>query len=373
MLTVVSFEAGTIADAVKKAARVAPTKVGSAFDKAAGIVLDVSPTTDAPCVVRATDTDVFYLESVDVVKAEGDAVRWRLPSQIVANIIGGLPATQGKLVTFTQMNPNQIEISSGRMKLKLILNANPYYPDWNVTDAGSLSTAPNFGGNITRVEWAASKNGPSPLDGVHIDGTHIIATDRYRVARVPCGINLPGGPITIPAWTIGALLKQMGDVEIGVDGNLFVAQPDPYTQIKTTIMGQQYMPINKVTSVTFEEEVDLNRSELLNKIQSASQMAGADRAPTMTIIVGKSELAVMMANDEIGLFGDVIELNGQADHNRTHIRFTPRMFIDALNNAPNDKIKFKYNPSNTKGPVGIDGDSGYEVWIAPRSEKTPTQ
>lgn len=370
--TVVSFEAGTIADAIKKAARVAPVKVGSAFDKAAGIVFDIYPGTDAPCIIRATNTDIFYVETIDTIKCEGDTVRWRLPSQILANIIGNISSAAGRVVTFTHQRPNVIEINSGRMKLNLILNGNPYYPEWDITDGGILTTAPNFGGNITRVEWAASKNGPSPLDGVHITGTHIIATDRYRIARVPCEINLPSGPITIPAWSIGQLLKQMGDVEIGVDGNLFVAQPDSYTQIKTTIIGQQYPPIDRITSMEFEERIDVNRSVLLGQIQNASQIAGADRAPVMVMIIGKNELAVMMSNDEIGLFGDVTELNGQADHGRVQIRFTPRMFIDALNNAPNDKIAIKYNPGNVNLPIGLDGDSGYEAWIAPRAEKTPT-
>jgi len=373
MLTVASFEAGTISDAIKKAARVAPTKVGSAFDKAAGIIFDVYPGTDAPCVVRATNTDIFYVETVDVVNAEGDAVRWRLPSQVMANIIGNMPTTAGKVVTFTQKDSNVVEIASGRMRLKLVLNLNPYYPEWDITDPEDLVVASNFGGNITRVEWAASKNGPSPLDGVHISGTHIIATDRYRIARVPCEIDLPSGPITIPAWSIGQLLKQMGDVSIGVDGSLFVAQPDSYTQIKTTILGAQYMPIDRVTSMQFEEQVEINRSHLLSCIQNASQMAGADRAPVLTVIVGKEEFAVTMNNQEIGLFGDVVEIDGQATHPRVQIRFTPRMLIDALNNAPNDKITFKYNPSNINLPIGLDGDSGYEAWIAPRSEKTPTQ
>jgi DNA polymerase III sliding clamp (beta) subunit (PCNA family) len=118
----------------------------------------------------------------------------------------------------------------------------------------------------------------------------------------------------------------------------------------------------------------ISKTLLLQQIQNASQMAGADRAPVMRIIIGKGELAVMMSNDEIGLFGDVIELDaGQAMHNRITLKFTPRMFIDALNNAPNDKVKLKYNPEKTNLPVGLDGDSGYEVWIAPRSEKTPNQ
>jgi DNA polymerase III sliding clamp (beta) subunit (PCNA family) len=369
--TVVSFEAGTIADCMKKAARVAPAKVGSSFDKAAGIVLDIAPNTDAPCIVRATDTDVFYMETVDVVQATGDKVRWRLPSQLLANVIGTIPATAGKNVTFAQNSPSQVEISSGRMRAKLNLNANPFYPEWDTTDGLSLRAAPNFGGNITRVEWAASKNGPAPLNGVHLDGEYIVATDRYRIARVPCLIDLPNGPVTIPAGSIGQLLKQMGDVLVGVDEMLFVAMPDDYTQIKTITLGQEYISLRKITSLTYGERIEFSKALLVDKIQKAGNFAGADRSPVLSLYVGKGELAVFMSNEEVGLFGDVIELPSQADHPRTQIRFTPKMLLDALNNAPNDKVAMEYEPLNVKRPIHIDGDSGYEVWLAPRAENVP--
>jgi DNA polymerase III sliding clamp (beta) subunit (PCNA family) len=368
--TVVSFEVGTIADSMKKAGRVAPAKVGSAFDKAAGIVLDIDPNSSAPCVVRATDVEVFYLETVDVIKAEGDPVRWRLPSVILANVIGGLPATSGKHVTISQFSPTQVEIKSGRMTCKLYLNPNPYYPEWNPTDGHALTTAPNFGGNITRVEWAASKSGPAPLNGVHLTGEYIIATDSYRIARVPCKIDLPR-PITIPAWTIGPLLKQMGDVEVGLDGTLFVAMPDEYTQIKTVTLGENYPPVERIAATQYENEITFRRTELTAQIQNASSFAGADRAPVLQLYIGRQELAVYMENQEIGLFGDVIELPGQADHPRVRIRMTPKMLIDALNNAPNDNVILKYHLDSPKKPICIDGDSGYEVWLAPRAEKTP--
>ena len=368
MPTVVTFEAGTIADCMKKAGRVAPGKVGSAFDKAAGIVFDITPGSDAPCIVRATDTEVFYIETVDVTKAEGDEVRWRLPSQLLANVVGSIPGTSGKVVTFSQKDGNKVDISSGRMRAQIILNANPYYPEWEPTDNLALNSAPNFGGNLTRVEWAASKDGPAPLNGVHIDGQYMIATDRYKIARVPCLVELPNGPVTIPAWSIGSLLKQMGDVLVGVDGNMFVAMPDDYTQIKTVILSGQYAPVQKIVSLEYSQEADIPKSALIDKIQKATQFAGADRSPVVTLYIGKGELAIYMNNAEIGLFGDVIELPGAADHERVVIKFTPKALLDALNHAPNEKIKLKYNPENTRLPICIDGDSGYEVWVAPRTD-----
>jgi DNA polymerase III sliding clamp (beta) subunit (PCNA family) len=368
MTTVVSFEAGTIADAMKKAGRVAPAKVGSAFDKAAGIVFEIAPGTDAPCIVRATDTTVFYMETLDTVSADGDKCRWRLPSQILSNVVGTIPTTAGKNVTFTQKTPNEVEISAGRMRVKLLLNANPFYPEWDATDNLTLRTATNFGGNITRVEWAAHKT-QTPLCGVHINGEYIIATDSYRIARVPCLVDLPNGPITIPAGSIGQLIKQMGDVLVGVDGNLFVTMPDDYTQIKTVVFGEDYPSIAKFENLGYEQEIEFRKADLIDRIQKAVQLAGADRAPILNMYIGREELAVMMNNAEIGLLGDVVELPGQASHTRTHIRITPKMVMDALNNAPNDKVTMRYNPSNVKSPIQIDGDSGYKVWLAVRAEK----
>jgi DNA polymerase III sliding clamp (beta) subunit (PCNA family) len=374
MTTSVTFEAGTIADSMKKAARVAPSKVGSAFDKAAGIVIDLDPTGPAPVIVRATDTELFLLESLDSIKCEGTPARWRLPSMVLANVLGSLPATAGKTVTFTmdEKTPNQIVISSGRMRVRLNRIDSKYYPEWDPFDATGLTNAPNFGANITRIEWAASKAGPPPLNGIRLDGEHLITTDQYRIARVPCRLDLPAGPVTILAGGIGSLIKPMGDVLIGAAGYLFYVMPDDYTQITTTLIGGNYPNVEKVMGMPFEQEVKVSKNALIQLIQNAGNFAGSDRFPILTLFFGREELAGMMANSEVGLFGDVLELAGQMDHKRVQIKFTPKNILDALNNAPSDMITIKYNPSATNKPICIDDPAGYQVWIAPRGDKQPS-
>lgn len=368
MTTRVSFEAATIGDAMKRAARVAPAKVGTAFDKAAGIVLDIAPGTDAPCIVRATDTEVYYLEVLETVSAEGDKCRWRLPSQIMATVIGSIPPTAGRTVTFSWEGSGPITITSSRMKAELNLNLNPFYPEWDAVDASELVTAPNFGGAITRVEWAASKQGPSPLNGVLIDGTYMVATDRYRIARVECPIPLNGQSLIIPAWSIGHLLKSMGDVLIGMSGNMFIVMPDDYTQFQVITMGEKFAALEKIYSIPYEQEVHIGREDLLRQINNALAFAGSNRDPMVTLWLGREELAIHLHNQDIGMFGDVISVAGQAMHERIKIHFTPKMLIDALTNAPNNTVKFMYKPDHPKAPVCISGDSGYTVWCVPRSE-----
>lgn len=368
MVTRVSFEASTIGDAMKRAARVAPAKVGTAFDKSNGIILDVNPGTDAPCVVRATDTEVYFIEALETISAEGDSCRWRLPSQLVAAVIGSIPPTSGRTVTFSWDGQGPITITSLRMKLEINLNGNPHYPDWSAVDATSLVSAPNFGGNLTRVEWAASKQGPSPINGILINGSHLITTDRYRIARVECPIPLTGPPVIIPAWSIGQLLKSMGDVLIGTSGNMFVAMPDDFTQIQVITLGEKFLPVEKIFAVEYDNEIKINREDLLRHISNALQFAGSDRDPMVSLYIGREEMAVHLYQQDVGMFGDVIELPGQAEHPRIKINFTPKMLTDALTNAPNNTVNFLYDVSNKKLPVRIDGDSGYNAWCVPRTE-----
>lgn len=368
--TVVVFEAGTIGDAIKKASGVAPTKVGSAFDKAAGVLLEIIPGSDAPCIVRATDTELFYTESVDVVRAEGDPVLWRLPSQLTAQILSNL-AARGN-VTFTQETNSEVLITCGRMKARMVMMDSSQYPRWDIANLDDLREAPDFGSSIKRVEWASSKSGPSPLNGIHLDGEFIIATDRYRIAKIPCKIDLPNGPVTIPAGTIGNLLKPVGDVSIGVEGTLFVIMPDEWTQIKTVTIAEKFPDIGKIFGIIYEQTVRVPKAEFIDRVNKAAAFAGADRAPIVTLIIGLGELAIMLRNREVGVFGDVIEIPGEADHPRVKIDITPGMLTSGLSNAPGNTVTFKYNPSNINLPLGIDGEGGYQVWLAPRTEKSPT-
>ena len=370
--TIVTFEAGTIADAMKKAGSIAPSKAGSSFDAASGIVMDISPGTESPCVIRATDTEVFFIETLDVVKCEGDAVRWRLPSVLLANVVGGQASSSGKTITFKQLSGGQIQVSSGSMRSKIFLNGNTSYPIWEPSPAVNFTMAPGFGAAVSRVMWAAERNGVALLSGFHLDGEYVIATDRYRIARYPMKIDLDE-PITIPAGRLGSILNQSGDILVGRDGELFVMMTDDYTEIKTTIYGGKYPPIHSIFKTEYPQSITFSKGALTETVKKAINFAGNDRAPVLNLYLGKDQLALMMQNHEIGQYGDVIDVPGQANHDRVTIRFTPSMILDACSNSPNDTVTLYYNTAATNRPCKLDGGGGYECWLAPRSETTPTE
>lgn len=372
-LTTVTFESGTIADAMKKAGSVAPAKAGSAFDSAAGIVMDIAPGTEAPCVVRATDTEVFFIETLDVISAVGDPVRWRLPSQLLANVIGSQAAGTGKTIKFEQMPTGQIKVSSSSMRATINVNGNPNYPTWSPLSSVDFTMAPSFGESVSRVIWAAEKGGLPLLSGFHLDGEFVVATDRYRVARYPMPLPDLKEPITIPAGRIGALLRGTGDILVGVQDDIFVMMPDDYTEIRTVVYGSPYVPVKNIFGIQYTNQMQFSRQDLVERVQRATHFAGSDRAPVLYLYVGRSQLAIMMQNREVGQYGDVIDVPGQAEHDRITLRFTPAMVLDALSNSPSDGITLHYNPAATNKPVKMSGGGGYECWLAPRSEITPTE
>jgi hypothetical protein len=87
MGTKVVFEAAALADALKRAAAVAPTR-GVSFTKAAGIVLQVS---QEDVVVKATDTVTKFATWLTPESVTGDSTTWRLPSKLFSEVIGKLP------------------------------------------------------------------------------------------------------------------------------------------------------------------------------------------------------------------------------------------------------------------------------------------
>lgn len=370
MTTSITFETATIADAIRRAAKVAPGKAGHAFDKAAGLLMEITPGTEGTCIIRATNLDAFHTEMIACVSTEGVSTRWRLPSQLLANTVGNLPPKSGSLVKFTQ-DGTKVVITQARMKATMILMDSDTYSDWDMFDGSKLTMVQGLGARVSMVEWAASPDNIPPLCGVYLDGEHAVATDRYKLARVPCKIKLDK-PIIVPSGILGQCLKTMGDTGVGVSSTQLLLAPDDYTQLTTVLYDSVYPNVQPLFDMQYEEEVEVNKADFLDKLARAGQYAGADRSPLLRTFWGKGELAVMMENQEMGLIGDVVDLGGQAQHKRREIKFTPKNLIDALNHAPDAKVKIRYDSSEKETPtVYINGGSGYEAWVMKRREARP--
>lgn len=369
MTTRIVFETATFADAIKKAERIAPSK-GSAFDKAAGIVMEINPDTAAPVVVRATNTDIYSMEWVDVVECTGDPAVWRLPSKPLAQVCGSLPIGTGKNVTLEVIEKKnghfQLQLSQGRIKTLFNMMDTESYPQWSPFDPDLCFPASDLGGRIAMVEWAAGKKEEPPLNGVHFDGEKVVATDRYRLATVTLPIPDLKEPLTVPAGLLGTILKQTGELAIGVDGEQLLIMPDQYTQIRTVTFGHPYPKVGRLMKRDYPQKISLNKTAFLEFLGRASNFSAGDRIPTLRIFIGRGEVAVAMKNEQVGMFGDVIEVPGEADHKRVELLFTPKNIMEPISFVPNEKFDLYYDPESPTKLVYVNGGSNYECWIMPR-------
>lgn len=363
-MTKVTFENATIRDVIGKAARIAPSK-GSAFDKAAGIHLQVDAENNE-VIVRANNLEVFYMEIVDVVSIEGPSCVWLLPSALLDGICGKLPVASGANVLFEQDNA-QMRIKQKRMVANLRLMDPTYYEVWDPFDPADLTGVSDFGGRMQQVQWAASKTGTPPLTGINLNGTHAGATDTFRIAITPCEVPQLYEPVTIPAATFTPLMKSLGEVKIGRTENELLVMPDDTTQIKAVIYAAQYPPLQRAFSRNETHAVLINREHFLEMIEQAMVMGQRERTPVLKLILGMEELAILMEDQELGLLGNVMELPGQASHDRHYIGITPENIVSALKAAPNAEATIYYNAGQPMKPVRIDGGSGYESLIMPRN------
>lgn len=368
-MTKVTFETAALADAVKKADRVAPGK-GKAFDEAGGIVMELIPE-QSLVALRATNQEIFYREwitaEIDMEGEEGP-VAWRLPNMMVTPVITSLPIGTGKTVTFTEKQSGLnsfIEFKSGRTKGKFNLMDMSYYPDWDVFDPEGLMPVSDLGGRIGQVEWAVSKDSP-PMTGVNFNGTEIRATDKYRLANVP--LEVPGldasRAVTVPGGLLSPILKQTGEVLVGFTEHQMLLMPNDTTQIRLVLIGGQYPPVERVMKRDHSESVSFKKAELLEVTNRAIIAAGSDRLPTLKMYLG-GELINVLVKSETSSILDAIEVPGSCLHDRIEIMFTPKNIIDAISNAPNETVTMHYDLNDNK-IVRVDGGSGYESWAVVR-------
>jgi len=365
-LNSLTFEVATLADVVGKAARIAPTKAGEAFDKGAGIHLSA---VEDQVQIRATDLKIYYLEVVDAVKVEGSPV-WRLSSQILNGIMSQLQIGTGKLVTISDTEDNDVSLVAGKTRAMIRKMDAAFFPAWQPFDLNELEMVPDLGARIEQVQWAADKSGEPPLAGIHLTGEEIVATDRFRLCVVPCEAKPIFKPITIPSGIFAPLMPgTMRDVAIGIGESQLYLMPDTQTQIRAAIYAVDYPNLGRAIVRTHPNKIKFKKSDFLRMVKLAMVFGLKDRIPKMKVFIGAGELAVMMSEQDLGHLGDILDLPGQADHDRVTLLFTPKNLQDAVDACPSEEVILHYDVDKPNQQVRIDGGSGYEAWVAPRRSK----
>lgn len=373
-MTKVTIETAVFIEAVRKAKNIAPTK-GTSFDTCAGIIVEVEPD-DGEVAVRATDELTYLTTWVKAQAIEGGAVSWRLPSGPFSQIVEKLRITGS--VILEQVGRN-LQLTSGRTRAEFTLMVMENYPRWTTFDEDDLIHVDNLGPALRHVAWAASSGKDGILDGVHLNGQYAITTNRFRVCQYPVKIDgLPEDGITLPRESAKAISDVKGVVKFGTDGHQAFFMPDDDTQIRTVLYGERFPRPKAVFDLEYPNTLTVAPQDFLRLIGLTNVMSQSDRSlPSLIFWIGKGQIAALATSEEIGKIRDIVDIPGQANHERVEIKINPKNLALALENGEGSAVVLHYNADITYVNLGSKSkdriarvlkftkDGGYCAWVIP--------
>jgi DNA polymerase III sliding clamp (beta) subunit (PCNA family) len=323
---------------------VAPSK-GAAYDKAAGIVIQGFYQPSPRVQVRATDLECTYLQRVDALNMSGDPQRWRFNSTVLAGVLAGMPMGSGSQVTLLDLpDTGQVKISSGKVRAKLTLLRGDF-PDMQPFDETGMDTVQEFGARVEQVSWCTDPKSHI-LQGIHIDGTDLIACDRQSAVIVPCKVPVDA-PVTAPLSALTGLIKNAGDIGLRASHNKLQLLVDQDTQITSTLLVEEYPDVRRVMRDDFAHEITVVREAFLEAIERLLVMVKGDRYPLVKLGFMPGRLGIVVEDGENGRMENEIEVvGGPAD--LLVICFTPAYLLNSVGQSRASRVTIKFGPGNDR-------------------------
>lgn len=352
------FEVNTLNAAVQTAARIAPNK-GSAFDKAAGIVVEVD-FGDPPATVRATDLDTTYFQKVAVLSVTGDQNKaiWRVPAALFAGALGHLPL--GSTVTLTDKGDSWLYLKCGKTKAKFRVIDADGYPELDWFDKSGLKPVEGFAKRINQVSWAANPKHHGVLRGVHITGDHMIATNGSAIAVTECSVPV-AAPVTAVASQVAFLARNHPEVLIAADDRLRVSL-DHDTQVTSTLLAGAFPSLSALDRFTFPHEFTFSRDDLATAIERLLVvLAGERNIPIMTFNIEPDHIKLTTTVDEVGTIVDQLEVSADISHK---FSLQPTVLLSAVKASDRQTLTF-HHTDDPLHPFKVSDDDGYFAVLMP--------
>lgn len=376
-MTTVVFETSTIADSFRKASKCSPNSRHPSFTDCGGIYLMVRP--GEKVVIRSTNLETFFTEWTEAVSIDGAAVDWRLPLH-AAKFIAALPIGQGRTVVFDDSS-GQIEMRDGsntRTRATTPLLSTTVYPRWDPFSEADSSVVPELAGRLERVMWAAAKGSDSSepeLTGVYFDGSHIRATNRYRIAQVPCDIPVVagGGAATIPAAIMNSIISHSGDVRMSLTEKGVGISPDEFSQIEIISYAKNFCHAWSEPR-EYDTVINVNCEEMVDVAQRINTIIKGASNPTLKLFIGNGEILFHAKGESNQEVAEDAVIAKDATHTPILISFDPQIFIDAFGRCPSPRADLGYNSqnraiqSNADLAVYLNGGNGYESWFMQKKD-----
>ena len=327
-----------------------------------GILLEA---TAGELKLAATDMELSVRATVAAqVQGEGSIV---LPGKTLVDIARLLPSDEVTL----EHRPAEsfVHVTSGSASYTLqTFNAEdfPRLPEISETPTFAVERGPLLE-TIGRVAKAASRDEARPvLTGVLVqfagDKLVMAATDSYRLAVKETQLSGTSADLEaiIPSRALQELARIAGDVDeigVGVQENQVIFSAGDIWLASRRIDGQ-FPNIRQLLPETFEYELTIPRSDLLDVVRRAAVMI--QRATPLHLRFAEGELTVVARTQEVGESKESLPVPFTGD--TLEIGFNAEFLKDGIEAIEGDDVTFKLiSPLRPAVLTGADGDFTYLV------------
>lgn len=360
--TTVVFETASLADAFRRAQRVAPAR-GGALTQLGGFMMEVG---SQRVLLRATDGDVFLSQFLDPHSITGPQTAWRIPSQVATKLVTSLPGGQGQEVTVTG-DGSSITLTQGRMTATIGLMDATLYPAFRPESIPEVAQrVDGFGTLLDRVAWAASRKDAMANSSILVTASHLVAATQSGVAMIPHPeLALPNGQSLVSLATVSTILAHMPDVALWLDENAMYVAPSPDIQARCRLWAENFPAYTNTTSREFGASILLPSEDvgaILTRLRAVVERG--QEASHVWLMLGEGRLLFQAADsDGTAAVTDELELmSGMAAHPRVTFRVAAEVLSAALGKTPGEQLVMRYDLAGGQ-TLRIDGQGGYSCWI----------
>jgi DNA polymerase III sliding clamp (beta) subunit (PCNA family) len=371
MPTTMTYETAMLADAIQKAARVAPNK-GAAFDKAAGLLFEVDPNT-RETVIKASNLDVTYRQHLMAQAGKGDVAKWRIPSAMLAQIISTLPMIEGSTVDLIDRGDSAIRLSCGRVKLRLATLDPEGFPLVEEPNTVGMLPANDMAAKVAQVAWSVEKRDGSPLSGVRVDGKRLIGCDTYSVAIVPCEVPLEEA-VTVPLFLLAPLLKQASDIQVRASDRKLHIMLDAETATTTALIEGNYPQVDRVMRENFSGRLSVHKMSFMDSLNRMLALGRADRVSSLRLEVNGTGMVKIVTFDMeiegVGRMQDSVDVTTEFP-DIFEIAFDAGRVQQAMDACRGDLAHIDFGHKETpedgwKHPIRISDNFDYQCYVMPK-------
>lgn len=357
----IEIETAVFADAANRAARVSPTK-GAAFDKAAGLILEVTPDKPRGVVIKSTDLETTFLTRMSALKSDGVGGVWRINAHVLAGFLSQLPTAPGSVVTLVD-SKDKLVLKAGKTKANLRTMSPTDFPPFSAFDESGMTLVPNLGQAVQQVAWAVDRD-RDPMTGVHIDGQRLVACNGTLMAEVPC-VAAVDEPITAPLQALSNAMKNTAEVHIKAMTKRLYLMPDQDTQATSRIYAAPFPDCEPLRRRVegHPNNIEISVEILAEAIRRQMVLCKGDRYPLIKVTMLDGSIAIEMDVPELGTIEDEIDCKG-GSLGSIEIWFTPTVLTQALAAAKAATVTIAY--LDAMAPVSLADGLGYRCIAMPR-------